>query len=330
MPASAIPGVGKSAYELLTSIGRGGGVRALLVMGSNIAVSAPNATIVCERLKALEFLVVADFFLSETAELADVVLPCTQWAEEEGTLTNLEGRVLRRRRVDGTAGRRPLRPRHPLRARRASRPSRGSSRTRTAKRCSRSCDAPLAAAPRTTPASRTSASKSTRACSGRVRRSVTRARRGCSRTRFRRRTTARAFTPSRIDRLARRRTTRVSRSISRPAASSRSTSRERRRGASRALHDIAARTVRRDASGHGARRRRGRRRSRRAHDPARLGHVRREDDDVDPRGHGVRAVPLGRRAVGQPADERRARSDEQDAGVQGLRGAHRAGRVESP
>jgi len=99
MPASAIPGVGKSAYELLMSIGRGGGVRALLVMGSNIAVSAPNASLVCERLKALEFLVVADFFLSETAELADVVLPCTQWAEEEGTLTNLEGRVLRRRKV---------------------------------------------------------------------------------------------------------------------------------------------------------------------------------------------------------------------------------------
>ena len=44
MPASAIPGVGKSAYELLTSIGRGGGVRSLLVMGSNIAVSAPNAS----------------------------------------------------------------------------------------------------------------------------------------------------------------------------------------------------------------------------------------------------------------------------------------------
>ena len=99
VPASAIPGAGKSAYELLTSIGRGGGVRALLVMGSNVAVSAPNATLVCERLKALDFLVVADFFLSETAELADVVLPCAQWAEEEGTMTNLEGRVLRRRKA---------------------------------------------------------------------------------------------------------------------------------------------------------------------------------------------------------------------------------------
>jgi assimilatory nitrate reductase catalytic subunit len=41
--------------------------------------------------------VVADFVRSETAELADVVLPVAQWAEEEGTMTNLEGRVLRRR-----------------------------------------------------------------------------------------------------------------------------------------------------------------------------------------------------------------------------------------
>jgi assimilatory nitrate reductase catalytic subunit len=99
VPASAIPGAGKSAYELLTSIGRGSGIRSLLVMGSNVAVSAPNATFVYERLKALDYLVVADFFLSETAALADVVLPCTQWAEEEGTMTNLEGRVLRRRKA---------------------------------------------------------------------------------------------------------------------------------------------------------------------------------------------------------------------------------------
>jgi assimilatory nitrate reductase catalytic subunit len=99
MPASAIPGVGKSAVELLNSIGRPRGVRSMLVMGSNIAVSAPNAQAVRERLKSLEFLVVADFFLSETARFAHVVLPSAQWAEEDGTLTNLEGRVLMRRRV---------------------------------------------------------------------------------------------------------------------------------------------------------------------------------------------------------------------------------------
>jgi assimilatory nitrate reductase catalytic subunit len=43
--------------------------------------------------------VVCDFVPSETARLADVVLPVTQWAEEEGTMTNLEGRVLRRRKA---------------------------------------------------------------------------------------------------------------------------------------------------------------------------------------------------------------------------------------
>jgi len=99
LPASAIPGVGKSAIELLNSVGRASGIRALLVMGSNIAVSAPNAAAVHARLKSLECLVVADFFLSETAQMADVVLPSAQWAEEDGTLTNLEGRVLMRRRV---------------------------------------------------------------------------------------------------------------------------------------------------------------------------------------------------------------------------------------
>ena len=42
---------------------------------------------------------VQDIFLSETAQLADVVLPSAQWAEEEGTMTNLEGRVIRRRQA---------------------------------------------------------------------------------------------------------------------------------------------------------------------------------------------------------------------------------------
>ena len=85
--------------ELLASLGRPGGVRALLVHGSNVVVSAPDAGAVRRGLGSLDLLVVCDFFLSETAELADVVLPVTQWAEEEGTTTSLEGRVLRRRAV---------------------------------------------------------------------------------------------------------------------------------------------------------------------------------------------------------------------------------------
>jgi assimilatory nitrate reductase catalytic subunit len=94
-----LPGPGHSAYELLEALGRERGIRGLFVMGSNPVVSAPHATHVEERLASLDFLAVSDFFLSETARLADVVLPSAQWAEEEGTLTNLEGRVIRRRRV---------------------------------------------------------------------------------------------------------------------------------------------------------------------------------------------------------------------------------------
>jgi assimilatory nitrate reductase catalytic subunit len=92
-----IPGPGESAYELLSKLGTSDGARALLVFGSNPVVSAPNAVHVEKRLRNLDFLMVCDFVLSETAELADVVLPTAQWAEEDGTMTNLEGRVLRRR-----------------------------------------------------------------------------------------------------------------------------------------------------------------------------------------------------------------------------------------
>ncbi|MFG1607564.1 molybdopterin oxidoreductase family protein [Actinoplanes sp. NPDC049265] len=94
-----LPRPGLSAYEMIDRLGTDGGVRVLLVLASNIVVSAPDANRVRERLNALDFLVVSDIFRSETAEMADVVLPTTQWAEEEGTMTNLEGRVLRRKRA---------------------------------------------------------------------------------------------------------------------------------------------------------------------------------------------------------------------------------------
>ncbi|MER5447201.1 molybdopterin oxidoreductase family protein [Streptomyces sp. NPDC002766] len=93
----SLPGPGRSAYELLDALGTD--IRSLLLMGSNPVVSAPRAAHVEERLKSLEFLAVCDVVLSETAALADVVLPVTQWAEETGTTTNLEGRVLLRRQA---------------------------------------------------------------------------------------------------------------------------------------------------------------------------------------------------------------------------------------
>jgi assimilatory nitrate reductase catalytic subunit len=99
VPEAELPRPGKSASEMLASLGEPGGVRALFVLGFNPAVSAPDALSVAARLAALDFLCVTDFFLSETARLADVVLPSAQWAEEDGTMTSLEGRVVRRRRA---------------------------------------------------------------------------------------------------------------------------------------------------------------------------------------------------------------------------------------
>ncbi|SED80981.1 molybdopterin oxidoreductase family protein [Ruania alba] len=108
---ATIPGPGRPAVELLTSLGRPatdevpGGPRALFVHGANVVVSAPNVHRVAEALRRLDLLVVCDFVPSETALLADVVLPVTQWAEEEGTMTSLEGRVIRRRRAVDPSGR---------------------------------------------------------------------------------------------------------------------------------------------------------------------------------------------------------------------------------
>ncbi len=94
-----IPGPGRSAAELIDVLGTEAGPKALLVFGANLVVSAPRSARVRDRLAALDLLVVADSVPSETARLADVILPVTQWAEETGTMTSLEGRVLRRRKA---------------------------------------------------------------------------------------------------------------------------------------------------------------------------------------------------------------------------------------
>ncbi|NNV05858.1 molybdopterin oxidoreductase family protein [Geobacillus sp. C56-T2] len=87
-----LPRKGVSAYEMMQKIDAGE-ITGLFVMGSNPVVSSPNAAFVARALKKLEFLVVADLFLSETAELADLVLPVSSYLEDEGTVTNVEGRI---------------------------------------------------------------------------------------------------------------------------------------------------------------------------------------------------------------------------------------------
>jgi assimilatory nitrate reductase catalytic subunit len=94
-----LPGKGKSAYELLDAMGPEGGIRALLVFGSNVAVASPNARNIVNKLAALDLLVVCDAFENDTSTAAHAILPIAQWAEEEGTMTNLEGRVILRQRI---------------------------------------------------------------------------------------------------------------------------------------------------------------------------------------------------------------------------------------
>lgn len=93
-----MPKPGVSAYEMFDLM-LNKTIRGLHVICSNPVVSSPNINHVYKAMEALDFLVVSDFFLSETAELADVVLPATTWAEDEGTTTNIEGRVIHIRKV---------------------------------------------------------------------------------------------------------------------------------------------------------------------------------------------------------------------------------------
>lgn len=69
--------------------------RAMLIDGENTLVSDPDVNLIRKSLEALDHLVVIDLFLTETAELADVVLPATSWAETDGTFVNTERRVQR-------------------------------------------------------------------------------------------------------------------------------------------------------------------------------------------------------------------------------------------
>jgi formate dehydrogenase major subunit len=76
-----------------------GGVRGMYMMGENPFLSDPNVNKVRKALAALDFLVVQDIFLTETAEFADVVLPATSFLEKEGTYTNTDRRVQIGRKV---------------------------------------------------------------------------------------------------------------------------------------------------------------------------------------------------------------------------------------
>jgi formate dehydrogenase alpha subunit len=92
------PTPGKTLTEIMP-LAHEGKVKAMYLMGENPSLSDPDSSHVREAMERLEFFVVQDIFLNETALLADVVLPAASFAEKDGTFTNTERRVQRVRKA---------------------------------------------------------------------------------------------------------------------------------------------------------------------------------------------------------------------------------------
>ena len=85
---------GLTVVEIM-HLAKEGKIKGLYIIGENPMISDPNINEVRKGLENLEFLVVQDIFLTETAELADLVLPAASFAEKDGTFTNSERRIQR-------------------------------------------------------------------------------------------------------------------------------------------------------------------------------------------------------------------------------------------
>lgn len=92
------PKAGRTLQEIIHG-GADGSIKFLYIMGENPMITDPNLRNVEKALRNVEFLVVQDIFLTETAEVADVVLPAASFAEKDGTFTNTERRVQRVRKA---------------------------------------------------------------------------------------------------------------------------------------------------------------------------------------------------------------------------------------
>jgi predicted molibdopterin-dependent oxidoreductase YjgC len=96
--ATLSPKPGLTLMEMMAAAGKGD-IKAIYIMGENPLLSDPDLHHVKKELQKLDLMIVQDLFLTETAQLADVVLPVTSFAEKEGTFTNTERRVQRVRKA---------------------------------------------------------------------------------------------------------------------------------------------------------------------------------------------------------------------------------------
>ncbi len=99
------PKRGLTVTEIIGSVLEPDGVRGMYMLGENPFLSDPNINKVRKALSALDFLVVQDIFLTETAEFADVILPATSYLEKDGSYTNTDRRVQLGRKVMDPPGR---------------------------------------------------------------------------------------------------------------------------------------------------------------------------------------------------------------------------------
>ncbi len=91
------PSPGLTATQMIDAAATGG-IRAMYIMGENPIITDPNMNHTIKALESLEFLVVQDIFMTDTARLADVVLPAACSFEKDGTFTNTERKVQRVRK----------------------------------------------------------------------------------------------------------------------------------------------------------------------------------------------------------------------------------------
>jgi assimilatory nitrate reductase catalytic subunit len=98
MDVNDMPQPGVDAYELIRKIDQGE-IKGLLSICFNPTVSLPDNNFVRQALEKLEFYVAIDFFLNESARYADIVLPGSLQEEDEGTVTQVEGRIIRIRKA---------------------------------------------------------------------------------------------------------------------------------------------------------------------------------------------------------------------------------------
>lgn len=89
---------GLTAIEMVQAA-KEGRIKGMYIMGENLLLNYPDLNAVVEALKSLDFLVVQDIFLTETAGFADVILPATSFAEKDGTFTTMDRRIQRIRKA---------------------------------------------------------------------------------------------------------------------------------------------------------------------------------------------------------------------------------------